>query len=129
MDHGSRFQYFTLMFIVQKVRNIIRGIMQQYGTEGIKRQLWNYEFLRGYSGGLDSMINDYVYPHVEKHANSGRILDLGCGPGCTADQLNSAAYSFYTGVDICDIAIAKAEKENYRNKHSRQKRICSVRHP
>jgi SAM-dependent methyltransferase len=45
---------------------------------------------------------------VEKYAAQGRILDLGCGSGDTAVELALDSYRDYTGVDISDVAIAKA---------------------
>jgi SAM-dependent methyltransferase len=82
--------------------------LQRYGTENIKRRLWNYEYAQGRWKCLDSMSGDCVYSHIEKHAKNGDILDLGCGPGAVGIELNAAAYQSYTGVDISDVAIANA---------------------
>jgi len=64
---------------------------------------------------------DCVYPYVEKYASQGTILDLGCGPGSTGSEINTATYSAYTGVDISEVAIAKAktrtEKDRRTNKN------------
>jgi SAM-dependent methyltransferase len=90
-----------------KVRNVLRGLLQRYGTENIKRRLWNREYRLGRWSCLDSMVEDCVYTHIEKHARNGDILDLGCGPGAVGAELNPAAYHSYTGVDICDVAIEK----------------------
>jgi trans-aconitate methyltransferase len=54
------------------------------------------------------MGTDCVYPHIERYANNGSVLDLGCGPGTTGSELNDAVYQRYTGVDISDVAIHKA---------------------
>jgi SAM-dependent methyltransferase len=102
----------------EKVRNVLRGLLQRYGTESIKRRLWNHEYQRGRWNCLDSMDDDCVYAHIEKHSKNGSILDLGCGPGAVGTELNAAAYHSYTGVDICDVAIEKARnraRENRRN--------------
>src|SRR5258708_38126019 len=92
----------------QKVRNVLRGLVQRFGTEEIKRRIWNHEYRQGRWNCLDSMAGDCVYSHIEKHAKNGDILDLGCGPGVMGSELNVNAYHSYTGVDICDVAIEKA---------------------
>jgi SAM-dependent methyltransferase len=107
----------------ERVRNALRGLLQRYGTENIKRHLWNHEYRRGRWNCLDSMAADCVYAHIEKHTKNGDILDLGCGPGAVGSELNEVTYHSYTGVDICDVAIEKAksraeeshrtEKNNY----------------
>ncbi len=105
----------------EKVRNVLRGLIQRYGTENIKRRLWNHEYRRGRWNCLDSMAADCVYTHIEKHAKNGDILDLGCGPGAVGSELNKVTYYSYTGVDICDVAIEKAKsraKESGRSEKS-----------
>jgi SAM-dependent methyltransferase len=54
------------------------------------------------------MSDDIVYEHIENRAKGGDILDLGCGPGAVGVELKVEAYSSYTGVDICDVAIERA---------------------
>jgi SAM-dependent methyltransferase len=101
----------------EKVKNVLRGLLQRYGSEKIKRRLWNHEYRLGRWNCLDSMATDCVYAHIEKYAKNGDILDLGCGPGAVGSELNEAAYHSYTGVDICDVAIEKAKsraEENHR---------------
>ena len=99
----------------EKVRNVLRGLLQRYGTENIKRRLWNHEYRRGRWNCLDSMADDCVYTHIENHAKKGSILDLGCGPGAVGTELNAAAYHSYNGVDICDVAIEKARSRAEEN--------------
>jgi 2-polyprenyl-6-hydroxyphenyl methylase/3-demethylubiquinone-9 3-methyltransferase len=59
---------------------------------------------------LDKTGDHGVHLSVEKYADNGGILDLGCGSGTTSIELNPGAYSFYTGVDISDVAVQKARK-------------------
>jgi SAM-dependent methyltransferase len=99
------------MSATEKVENVLRGLLQRYGTENIKRRLWNREYARGRWKCLDTMAGDGVYPHIEKYASNGSILDLGCGPGAVGNELNAATYHSYTGVDICDVAIDKARSK------------------
>jgi SAM-dependent methyltransferase len=56
-----------------------------------------------------------VYAFIEKWAQGGSILDLGCGTGNTASELAADAYRDYTGVDISGIAIDKARKRTAEN--------------
>jgi SAM-dependent methyltransferase len=64
------------------------------------------------------MKDDCLYPYVEKHAKEGSILDLGCGPGTTGNELNAGSYSFYTGVDISEVAIERGRGRTERNQRS-----------
>jgi SAM-dependent methyltransferase len=96
------------MHLAQKARNVLRGLVQRYGPEKAKRQLWNGEFSTGRWNCLDQSGDESVHLQMEKYANGGGVLDLGCGPGTTSLELNPAAYSFYTGVDISDVAVQKA---------------------
>jgi SAM-dependent methyltransferase len=94
--------------ITRKLKNRLRGLVQSYGPERLKRRVWNREYAGGDWAGLESMVGDCLYRHVEEHARGGDILDLGCGPGATANELDEAAYRSYTGVDISDVAVGKA---------------------
>jgi predicted TPR repeat methyltransferase len=64
------------------------------------------------------MPNDHLYPHVERFAKCGRLLDLGCGPGTTGNNLQPGTYSSYVGVDISDVAIQKARDRTAHNNRS-----------
>jgi len=96
------------MNLARKARQVMRGMLQTYGTESMKRSLWNTEFSGGRWNCLDSTPADYIYPILERFAAGGTILDLGCGSGSTGNEINVASYSHYTGVDISDAAIEKA---------------------
>jgi SAM-dependent methyltransferase len=105
------------MYPVEKARNALRALLQAYGTKSIKRSLWNAEFSRGRWGCLEVSPGDVVYRYIEKYANKGSILDLGCGSGSTGNELDATEYGDYTGVDISDVAIETARrgaKENCR---------------
>jgi len=94
--------------VIPRLRNGIRGFLQTHGTRSIKRLLWNGEFSNGRWNCLDRSPGDCVYECVEQFASNGSILDLGCGSGSTANELNIGAYRDYTGIDISDVAIRKA---------------------
>ena len=104
-----------LMHLARKVRNVLRGWVQAYGTTTLKAYLWNLEFSRGRWNCLDSTPGDCVYQYVERYANAGSILDLGCGSGSTGNELTPTTYHHYTGVDISEVAIAKARRRTEEN--------------
>jgi len=106
------------MRATQKVENVLRGLLQRYGTENIKRRLWNHQYAKGRWKCLDTMATDCVYPHLEKYVRDGSILDLGCGPGAVGNELNATAYRTYTGVDICDVAVEKARNRTAENRRA-----------
>src|SRR5262245_51888912 len=98
------------MHLAQRTHNIVRGLLQRYGTSAVKRRMWNSEFSGGRWDQFDSTPNDCVYPYVERHAENGSVLDLGCGAGNTGHELLASSYQFYTGVDISDAAVEKARR-------------------
>ena len=97
-------------WIVTKARNVTRGLIQRHGPKNIKKTLWDREFAQGRWDCLDRMPDDCLYPHVERYANQGSVLDLGCGPGTTGTELAADSYTSYTGVDISQVAVDKATK-------------------
>jgi SAM-dependent methyltransferase len=103
------------MYIVQRAFTFARGFLLSYGPTNFKKAVWNKEFSNGKWDFIDDTSSDCVYPHLEKHAHGGDILDLGCGPGNTANELNEKAYSTYLGVDISESALAKGVKRTNEN--------------
>lgn len=96
------------MQMARRAKSIIRAALQGYGTDAVKRALWNHEFSGGRWACLERTTGDFVYRYVEASANGGSILDLGCGSGNTGTELLASSYSRYVGVDISDVAVAKA---------------------
>jgi SAM-dependent methyltransferase len=88
----------------------MRGFILSYGPEPVKRAVWNKEFSSDKWNFIDDTSNDFVYTHLERYARGGDILDLGCGPGNTANELAENAYRTYVGVDISQLALAKGHK-------------------
>jgi SAM-dependent methyltransferase len=107
-----------------KLRSFLRTIVHTYGTTAAKRSLWNGEFARGHWEGLEDTAGDCVYPFIEKHLKGGSILDLGCGSGNTANELDEATFREYTGVDISDVAIEKARRRTRENGRTNQYRFA-----
>ena len=103
------------MYIVRRTLTFVQGFLTSYGPSSIKKKLWDRDFSSGKWDFIDNTAGDCVYPFLEKYANHGNILDLGCGPGNTANELNSAAYKTYVGVDISEAALEKAGRRTKEN--------------
>ncbi len=97
------------MNVTMKARNMFRGLVQAYGPEFAKRYLWNREFSAGRWDFLDTKVDNTTQLKIERYANKGHILDLGCGAGTTGLELGSDKYTSYTGVDISEVAVEKAK--------------------
>jgi SAM-dependent methyltransferase len=66
-----------------------------------------------------------IYACVEKYSERGKFLDLGCGSGNTANELDYESFESYIGTDLSKVATRKAElttKENQRE--AKVKFIC-----
>lgn len=114
------------MYIVDRTVAFVRGFIMSYGPTGIKKRLWDKDFSSGKWDFIDDTSGDCVYPHLEKYAQGGDILDLGCGPGNTANELSADAYRSYIGVDISEAALAKAVKRTAENGRSNKNSfVCS----
>src|SRR3989442_7909470 len=103
------------MYIAQHTLSIMSGLVKRYGPSYMKRLLWDREFSTGKWNFIDHTVGDCVYPHLERYAKKGDILDLGCGPGNTANELPATAYRTYVGVDISEAALSKATKWTEEN--------------
>jgi SAM-dependent methyltransferase len=113
------------MHIVNRALTFARGALLSYGPSGIKKRIWDKEFSGIKWDFIDNTAGDCVYPYLEKYANHGNILDLGCGPGNTANELAANAYEQYIGVDISEAALAKAVKRSEENNRSDKNRFVN----
>jgi len=98
--------------IIDRSLQFTRGFLLSYGPEVIKRRFWEKEYRENKWHFAEQSIGDCVYGPLEKYARNGKILDLGCGSGNTANEMADAAYSSYLGVDISEEALAKAAKRS-----------------
>ncbi len=105
-----------MLMLKQKVR----GLIGRYGPVRLKRRLWDAEFSSGKWDGLKNMAGDCLYPTVEHQSHGGTILDLGCGPGATANELAAESYSWYTGVDISEVALQMARSRAVEAKRDKK---------
>jgi len=114
------------MNIVDRTANLLVAALKSYGPSGLKKILWDKEFSGTKWDFINNTEGDCVYENLEKHAKGGSILDLGCGPGNTANELATDAYSKYIGVDISEAALAKALRRTVET--GREKKNSFVQH-
>lgn len=103
------------MKIHDRAMDFLVAALKSYGPSRLKRALWDKEFSGTKWDFIDNTAGDCVYPNLEKYAKNGSILDLGCGPGNTANELSATAYESYVGVDISEAALEKARKRTVQN--------------
>ena len=114
------------MYIVRRTKVFIEGFLASYGPSSIKKLLWERDFSGGKWDFIDDTAGDCVYLHLEKYARNGNILDLGCGPGNTANELKLTKYRSYVGVDISEVALAKAVRRTEENgRPAKNSFVCS----
>jgi SAM-dependent methyltransferase len=114
------------MNILVRSVTFARGLILSYGPTQAKKAVWNKEFTNGKWDFINETSNDCIYSNLEKHARRGSILDLGCGPGNTANELAEGAYQTYVGVDIAEAALAKAEQRTLENGRDKKNSfVCS----
>ena len=111
------------MNIARRTIVLMNGFLKSYGPTSIKKVLWDKEFSGTKWDFIDDTAGDCVYPHLEKYSQNGSILDLGCGPGNTANELSITAYRSYLGVDISEAALAKASRRTEENGRSDKNRF------
>jgi SAM-dependent methyltransferase len=100
------------MFLVERSVRFVRGFLLSYGPSNIKRHFWDKEYSEDKWAFADNTVGDCVYAHLERHAANGSILDIGCGSGNTATEMDGTVYQSYLGVDISETALAKAAKRS-----------------
>ena len=100
------------MYIVDRSLRFVRGFLLSYGPTNIKRHFWNKEYSEEKWAFAYNTAGDCVYSHLERHAANGSILDIGCGSGNTATEMDAKVYQSYLGVDISEAALAKARRRS-----------------
>jgi SAM-dependent methyltransferase len=103
------------VYIVERTKTFLQGFLTSYGPSSVKKKIWDRDFSGGKWDFIDNTAGDCVYPYLQEYARNGDILDLGCGPGNTANELAPGAYRNYVGVDISEAALAKAVKRTREN--------------
>jgi SAM-dependent methyltransferase len=102
------------MYIINRTLRFTRGFLLSYGPTPIKKYFWDQEFSSGKWNFIDDTAGDCVYSHLERFSKDRSVLDLGCGPGNTANEL-APVYRTYVGMDISTEALAKARLRSEQN--------------
>ena len=101
------------MYIVDRSLRFVRGFLLSYGPTNLKRHFWDKEYSEEKWAFAYNTAGDCVYSHLERYAANGSILDIGCGSGNTATEMDATVYQSYLGVDISEAALAKARKRSH----------------
>jgi trans-aconitate methyltransferase len=101
--------------VLKKLKSFLsaKGVLYfltRYAGSAIRRCSFDQYYKSGRWDYLDSDHSGEMVKVVERYANKGRILDMGCGPGILAGLLNHSSFEYYRGVDASSEAIAKARK-------------------
>jgi SAM-dependent methyltransferase len=102
------------MYIINRTLRFTRGFLLSYGPSPVKKLFWDREFSNGKWNFLDNTVGDCVYSHLNRFAQNKSVLDLGCGPGNTANEM-APGYRKYVGVDISEEALAKGRRRSEQN--------------
>lgn len=114
-DAGSERKRGYELNIIKRSFIFVRGALLSYGPNALRRRVWDKEYRENKWHFADDTADDCVYAHLERFARGGKILDLGCGSGNTANEMANSSYSSYTGVDISEEALVKARRRTQAN--------------
>lgn len=114
------------MSIVQRAIRLPYHLLLRHAPSKLKQLIWDREFASGKWNFIDDTVGDCVYPYLERYTANGTILDLGCGPGNTANELAFGAYRIYVGVDISEIALNKARKRTVQSGRTDKNRFVQA---
>jgi len=112
--------------MIERALGGVRGLLKRYGPSKLKMRLWDQEFAGKHWDFIDNTANDCVYPFLERYTKGGNLLDLGCGPGNTANEISDSAYSAYVGVDISEVGLGKARRRTEKDgRTAKNSFVCS----
>lgn len=88
---------------------VVASITKRWGSQTAKQRVWDSEYRNGKWDVSEAQlaVADPIYKFLDRYSLDARILDLGCGGGVTALEMNSQ-YREYVGVDVSDVAVASA---------------------
>lgn len=75
-----------------------------------ERWAWDDQYRRGRWAGLVNQRDPLTIALVEKYANGGPIVELGCGAGSLALAVEPTVYTSYTGFDLSEVAVEFARR-------------------
>jgi SAM-dependent methyltransferase len=106
------------MNLADRSVNFVVAALKSYGPSRLKKYFWEKEFSGSKWDFIDNTAGDCVYENLEKYSRNGSILDLGCGPGNTANEVAFNSYQNYVGVDISEAALEKGRKRTLESGRS-----------
>ena len=106
------------MNLAERSVNFVVAALKSYGPSRLKKYYWDKEYSDTKWDFIDDTAGDCVYESLEKYARNGSILDLGCGPGHTANEIAFNSYQNYVGVDISEAALEKGRKRTLESGRS-----------
>ena len=89
--------------------------MTRFGGSTMRRCSFDEYYISGRWDYIDSDHSDEMVKVVEKYANKGLILDMGCGTGILASLLGANSFTYYRGIDASTEAITLAHKRKSKN--------------
>lgn len=106
------------MNLAERSVNFVVAALKSYGPSRLKKYFWDKEFSSTKWDFIDNTAGDCIYESLKKYARNGSILDLGCGPGNTANEVAFNSYQNYVGVDISEAALEKGRKRTLESGRS-----------
>jgi len=103
------------MEVTRRIRSALRPYRLRWEPSFFKQKRTDKEYASGQWDHCEETSGAWVYGFVERYSRGGRILDLGCGSGNTANEINSRSYTHYTGVELSGVAIEKARQRSERS--------------
>src|SRR5262245_37172867 len=119
---GKEFGHSWTAATTRKIRKMVGGLGRRWGTEGIKRSMWDREYAGGRWEHCDETPGALIYEYVYRHCRNCSVLDLGCGSGNTGNELDVDRYGTYTGMDVSEVAVQKAAARSATNGRARKNR-------
>lgn len=90
---------------------LARAFTKRWGSTEARQRVWNSEYNAGKWDGIptedEAGERDPIYGYLAHYGAGASILDLGCGDGITAREMDPD-FSSYLGVDVSDLAIERA---------------------
>ena len=104
--------------LVYRILGPVRGVLKRWAPTRLKQIVWHAEFKRGkHLHDIPNHGKSEVCYYIEKYAEGGDVLDLGCADGHVGFGLDPEKCRSYTGVDISEVGVkqAKCQRDSTSN--------------
>ncbi len=95
------------------IYNRVRGIIQKYAPESVRTQAFNRDYMPG--GKFYNTPHGRwheLYDLIAKYCCGESILNIGCGPGRTEEEMKRFSFYHCLGVDISPVSLEQAMERN-----------------